>query len=288
METIEVKNLELISDNDLANHPIVVMATDEGYGRKMPYDTLTRVFTVNYNGYVPQPKSSDRTKFLKGDGTWDMPAVFVGASPEVVGTAGMVPAPLTTETTKYLRGDGKWTSVDLPTDFVGASALQEGQNGLVPKPEQASQNKFLRANGTWDNPATGISDFVGTLIIDSTHNREGERGLVPKPITGKPDQFLKSNGTWSDIPRYEVFSTMANGLAPGVANDTEKGYFLRGDATWVNIMTSFSTGKNGMVPAPTSGDSEKFLKGDGTWGEVGASVSSSYDESSGELTLTIG
>lgn len=35
----------------------------------------------------------------------------------------------------------------------------------------------------------------------------------------------------------------------------------------------FSTGANGLVPAPTAGDSEKFLKGDGSWGEPGGGSS---------------
>lgn len=43
--------------------------------------------------------------------------------------------------------------------------------------------------------------------------------------------------------------------------------------------TGALAGEAGMVPAPSSGDNEKFLKGDGTWGTVSAGVTVTYNDS---------
>ena len=36
--------------------------------------------------------------------------------------------------------------------------------------------------------------------------------------------------------------------------------------------TNLNSGKTGTVPAPASGDQDKFLKGDGTWSDIPAEL----------------
>ena len=49
------------------------------------------------------------------------PAVMIGATSSVDGSSGLVPAPVTTERSKFLRGDGTWASVDEKADKVSSA-----------------------------------------------------------------------------------------------------------------------------------------------------------------------
>lgn len=72
-------------------------------------------------GVVPAPpKSGYNTKFLRADGTWQVPpdtnttySDMTGATDAAAGTAGLVPAPGKGKQASFLRGDGKWV---VPTD----------------------------------------------------------------------------------------------------------------------------------------------------------------------------
>ena len=46
-----------------------------------------------------------------------------------------------------------------------------------------------------------------------------------------------------------------------------------------------SAGSSGLVPAPASGDDDKFLKGDGTWGEAASAARITYDAVNEELHI---
>lgn len=71
---------------------------------------------AGYMGLAPTPASADRTKFLRGDGTWATPtdttySDFGGATAQQAGTHGLVPAPTTSDPDKFLKGDGTWGTV---------------------------------------------------------------------------------------------------------------------------------------------------------------------------------
>ena len=87
----------------------------------------------------------------------------------------------------------------------------------------------------------------------------------------------KGSGSTSTISipdtTYSVFDTSTDGLVP--APSGEGSMFLRGDQTWQPVVTtdyqgatSIDAGVHGLVPAASSGDTDKYLRSDGTWNGV--------------------
>jgi len=106
-------------------------------------------------------------------------------------------------------------------------------------------------------------------------------GLVPAPSgSGETNKFLKGDGTWDSVPvsTYTGADASTAGVAGSVppAAAGQMNRFLRGDATWG---TTFSVGNDGLVPAPTSNDVNKYLKAvsDGQGGITGEWVDSGVD-----------
>lgn len=71
-----------------------------------------------------------------------------GATSESAGSAGLVPAPLSTDRDKYLKGDGTWSTV-VNDVMTGATSNANGTSGLVPQPLIADKDKYLKGDGTW-------------------------------------------------------------------------------------------------------------------------------------------
>ena len=76
---------------------------------------------------------------------------MTGATSSAAGAAGLVPAPATSDRTKFLCGNGSWEEVSSGSvpDFTGATSSSAGTHGLVPAPAAGDQIKFLRGDGTW-------------------------------------------------------------------------------------------------------------------------------------------
>jgi hypothetical protein len=88
---------------------------------------------------------------------------MVGATTSATGTAGLVPAPSAGATTRYLRSDGTWQiPPDTNTTMVGATISATGTAGLVPAPSAGAATRYLRSDGTWQKPV--CLDFLKTLI----------------------------------------------------------------------------------------------------------------------------
>lgn len=80
------------------------------------------------------------------------PVNMKGATADAAGTAGYVPAPQTTDRWKFLRGDGTW--VPSANNFVGATTEKAGTAGLVPTPALGATSSLLCSDGTWAQPMT--------------------------------------------------------------------------------------------------------------------------------------
>lgn len=153
VEDVQSDGVSIVS-NKIASVNTMIGATSESAGSK---------------GLVPQPLSTDRSKYLKGDGSWaDIPSSvdFTGATSSADGAHGLVPKPFIADRTKFLKGDGSW---GVPTDttyndFTGATAQAEGVHGLVPKPLIADKDKFLKGDGTWAEAGGGGG---GTSDLDA-------------------------------------------------------------------------------------------------------------------------
>lgn len=102
------------------------------------------------------------------------PQEMHGGSSQGGGSAGYVPAPPSDGyNTKYLRADGTWQvppDTDTWNALVGATASADGTAGYAPTPPSTGYDtKFLRADGTWAVPSGGGgSSYTPTIDIDGT------------------------------------------------------------------------------------------------------------------------
>ena len=132
--------------------------------------------------------------------------------------AGLVPKPPTTAgTTKYLREDGTWQvppdNNTTYSNFVksGASAAA----GLVPKPSTtAGTTRYLREDCTWQVPPDNNTTYSVFVKSGST----AAAGLVPKPsTTAGTAKYLREDCTWSTPPNTTYTAASATPKAPGTA-----------------------------------------------------------------------
>lgn len=186
------------------------------------------------------------------------------------------------KTITFTKGDGTTgtiTTQDTNTtygNFKGATASADGGSGLVPAPTKGNEGKYLKADGTWGTPAnTTYSDMKG-----ATTSAAGTHGLAPAPAAGEANRYLRSDGTWQVPPNTDTKYTHPTGSGyKHIPAGGSSGQILRwsadGTAVWgadndttYNDFTGPTTsgaGTHGLVPAPSSGGTNRTLCVDGTW-----------------------
>jgi hypothetical protein len=146
-------------------------------------DTTYVVFTRSANGLTPAaPAGTGTTKYLREDGTWQVPpdtdtnttySAFTGATASANGTAGLVITPLIANRGQYLRGDGTWaTPPDTDTDTVYVHPTTAG-NKHIPAGGVAGQILRWSADGaaawgadvdtdtnTWNANSKDVAGYV--------------------------------------------------------------------------------------------------------------------------------
>lgn len=131
---------------------------------------------------------------------------------------------------------------DVSVVVGGVAKINNKQDKII-----AGTNIQIGADGkTISATDTTYSDFAG-----SSH------GLVPSASSGDSSKYLKGDGTWGTPDTGTTYTAGANIQisAQNVISATDTTY------------SDFSGSTHGLVPAPSSGDSNKYLKGDGTWDE---------------------
>ena len=129
-------------------------------------------------GLVPAAQSSEREKFLRGDGTWQevsggsgsTSSPYQGATANADGVAGLVPAATSAQKDNYLKGDGTWGQIVVPTvsNYVGATASASGTAGLVPAATSAEKDYCLKGDGTWGEVASTSAKEIASLDVEPT------------------------------------------------------------------------------------------------------------------------
>ena len=121
------------------------------------------------SGLVPAPPTTaGTTKFLREDGSWQVPAGGGGGGG-----------------TTYTSGDG----IDITNDVISLKTASSNDIGGV----KVGTNLSVDANGVLNATDTTYSDFVGSG--SSAHN-----GLVPAPPnTAGTTKYLREDGSW-EVP----------------------------------------------------------------------------------------
>lgn len=198
------------------------------------------------------PKADNTYTIGNSDYKWQ---VYVNSINGKSASDALLPTVSSTDNGKVLQvSSGAWTASTLTiptkvsdlqndsgfvtTDTTYSTFVQSGSSaagGLVPAPSStAGTTAFLCEDGTWKIPTdTTYSTFVGS-------GSSAAAGLVPAPgSTAGTSKFLCEDGTWA-VPTDTTYSVMTGA-------------------------TSSTAGTSGLVPAPTTGDVDKFLAGDGTY-----------------------
>ena len=114
--------------------------------------------------------------------------------------------------------------------------------------------------------STQLDQYVGQLYAQPTPNTYGNTGSLYKLMTEiiDPDtgQWIGNTAEWWLCKGQE--------LDPSTGNSTYEWEKLAESA--FTGTDGVNNGSQGLVPAPTTADVNKFLKGDGTWAAAGGSV----------------
>lgn len=167
-------------------------------------NTTYSAYAGSAAGLVPaRGSSTTTTKYLREDGTWTTPpdnntwTAMVGATSSANGSVGYVNAvpPKDGYNTKYLRADGTWAVP--PDNNTTYSAYAGSGAGLVPsRGNSTTTTKYLREDGTWQVPP---DNNTWLPLTAATASAAGQAGYAPSPAAGAQGKYLRGDATWQNV-----------------------------------------------------------------------------------------
>jgi len=222
------------------------------------------------HGLVPAPAAGDTAagKYLKADGTWEVPEKFIAAAGGET---------LRAQYTKYTGYNGWGSSytkisrflanpVDIGDDIlVHADSAQYGTSFTATVACLVTANYYGYGNTSMSGGSLiglSLNTTQPSTVISSATGRVGTIGYLSSPSMARstitmilaPGDILR--------PHFGDNNSVAQAVLEVTAVDL---------ATAVGILyvpfvgDTGAGGVEGLVPAPAAGDDVKFLKGDGTW-----------------------
>jgi len=211
--------------------------------------TTYGVVTDQEDGLAPQLPSTDaNTKYLRGDGTW-----------QVVSTGGGVTYDLT-------AANGSIAT----EEKIVLTGTDSSEDAVILAVDASSNLSIARSNQTITFGGGTYDVFQGT-----------DSGLVPASSSGTTDKFLRSDGTWqlvssggsADGNDYVTGANLGTGADAKVLTLSFSDTSLNQTVDLASIDTQFTTEfggtTKGLVPDGSSAGNNKFLKSDGSWGDAG-------------------
>lgn len=194
-------------------------------------------------------------------------STFKGATSSAVGGAGLVPAPAAGASNRYLRSDGTW-QVPPNTTYGVATTSTNGLMSASDKSKLDSiasgANKYTHPSYTARNSglykitvdSSGHISAV-TAVTKSDITALGIPGQDTNTVythpTSSGNKHIPAGGSSGQILRWS-----ANGTAVW-GNDNNTTY-----SNFKGASTS-AAGGSGLVPAPAQGSANRYLRSDGTW-----------------------
>ena len=169
-------------------------------------------------GYVPSAQTSERNKFLKGDGTWQEISEMSAADKTKLDGLSQYPrlkylgfnfAPSTSGTVNSTNAQMQLTPL---STSAGSIFMMTAYKGLSITSEQPSETstyyngcQYNKYNLVIDGARLAGDGLIGSAGVLSVPEYEGATssaaataGLVPPALSSERDKFLKGDGTWSD------------------------------------------------------------------------------------------
>lgn len=164
-------------------------------------DTNTNTtYSLSKSGSTITLKGSDgSTTSVTDADTNTTYSTFKGATTSAAGGTGLVPTPAKGAANRYLRSDGTWqVPPDNNTTYPnmgGASSSAAGHSGLVPAPAAGASNRYLRSDGTWSVPPDNNTNTTYSLSKNgSTITLTGSDGSTTSVTDSNTTYSLSSFG----------------------------------------------------------------------------------------------
>lgn len=196
-------------------------------------------------------------------------SAFKGATSSAAGGSGLVPAPAQGASNRYLRSDGTWqVPPDTNTTY---GLVTTSTNGLMSASDKNKLDSIASGANKYTHPSyTARSSGLYKITVDATGHVSGVSAVTKSDITalGIPGQdtntvythptssgnkHIPAGGSSGQILRWS-----ANGTAVW-GNDNNTTY-----SNFKGASTS-AAGGSGLVPAPAQGSANRYLRSDGTW-----------------------
>lgn len=155
--------------------------------RDTTYNTFTGASATDNgtSGLVTAPTAGDQSKFLKGNGTWDVPTntwrnIYVSGTQQMttsnsskglnlvagnnISLAYAAPGTGSNQSGNNAYGNLTITAIDTWIAWKGASSQSNGTAGYMPAPTIAQKDLFLRGDGQW----VPLNDYSLPIATNST------------------------------------------------------------------------------------------------------------------------
>ncbi len=251
--------------------------------------------TNGTSGLVPSSSSSDRDKFLKGDGTWaevntEKEVGYSTTEPTAQSTATLDNESFVFYETESFGGDGAWNasisgnaatadSVNHTMTLTVDGGTLEGLTKYSFNGSVAKEVNLAAGNGVTLTPTYGtvtISTETYPAYQGATENANGVEGLVPAATSAERDKYLKGDGTWeqvlSGIQNISVQEiNVAKGKNAHLVDPTEWMYYndystIDADVQFLDaenqlVAKTFNANSDGITFAFPEGSEPKTLSG---------------------------
>lgn len=163
-------------------------------------DSDTDPVIEGVDGLVPAPTWAERSKFLRGDGTWDNPSSNCKTLQTAVGdpTASGTSIEFVSNITQNENGEIS------PSKKTVRTMVASGQNhasGLVPDPgSTAGTTRYLCENGTWSEPNGGGGGSSTPTDVQVNGTSITSNNVANIQTEGVYDPTTNKIATMSDLP----------------------------------------------------------------------------------------
>lgn len=167
--------------------------------------TTYNVVDTTADGLAPQLPASHGGKFLKADGTWEVPPDTNPSASDISnwntahGWGNHANAGYLTSSSGEANVQSDWTVTDTGHDAYiqnKPSTFSNGNTGFVPAPLANGNNSahFLRGDGTWATPVDTNTNTTYNVVDTVNH------GLAPVLPATHGGKYLRADGTWEVPP----------------------------------------------------------------------------------------
>lgn len=159
-------------------------------------------------GYAPAPAAGAANRYLRSDGTWQVPPdnntwnALKGATADAAGGAGYVAAPAKGQQGYFLRGDATWAAISKGTVGLG---------NVDNTADSAKSVKYATSAGSASTAASATKASTADSATKATQDSAGQqinttyiKGLS---VSGRTITYTKGDGTTGTITTQDTNTT---------------------------------------------------------------------------------